>query len=274
MNINECLRGVFYFCNRYFLRRKFLTAQIPEFNLQMKFKTEDAAGRRMYRRRNYEPHLTAFVRKNVQLSEEDIAIDVGGNLGWFTLLLSQTTKGIVHSFEPDPLNFELLSHNVSVNGAKRVTLNQCAVADKEEKMTLFLYPDKNRGRHSLLPINDGETVEVETIQLDNYCERNNIDPAKVKFVKIDIEGFEPQALRGASSLLSTEAIFLVEFVPHYMEKGGVSINEYLEFMYSFGLEAYKIDENTSTAEKIDRNFLIAQRDPLDLIWAQGKRSFD
>ncbi|MDF1658919.1 MAG: FkbM family methyltransferase [Verrucomicrobiales bacterium] len=274
MNISECYRGILYFCNRYFLRRRFLTAHIPELELVVKFKTEDAAGRRMYRRRNYEPHLTKFVRRNVQLGEGDIAIDVGGNLGWFTLLLSRTTEGTIHCFEPDPLNFELLTHNMSVNGVTRASLNQCAVADKEDTMTLYLYPDKNRGRHSLLPINEGETVDVKTIKLDSYCESNSIDPSTVKFVKIDIEGFEPQALRGAASLLQSDAIFLVEYVPHYMEKGGVSISEYLDFMYSFGLEAYKVDQDTSETEKLDRARLLAQETPLDLVWAKGERSFN
>lgn len=264
------LKGLNYLISRYVLRRPYLSAVIPEFGFRMTFKTEDAAGRRMYRRGNYEPHLTKFVTEHVKLREGDVAFDIGANLGWFSLLLNSTTGGFVHAFEPDPLNFDLLSKNIAQNGAERILPVRSAVADQIGEMTLYLYPDKNRGRHSLLPINEGEKVSVQTITLDQYAEDSNIDPKTVRFIKIDIEGFETVALKGARKVLESGPMVLAEFVPEYMEKGGLSVSEYLDYMHSFGFEPHVVDVGSGAPRSVDLDFLKTHRAPLDLAWIRGR----
>jgi FkbM family methyltransferase len=89
---------------------------------------------------------------------------------------------------------------------------------------LHLYDDKNRGRHSLLPISDGEQINVKTTCLDTYLKSQDIDSSAVTFIKIDIEGFEQVALKGASQTLSQRPMILSEFVTDYVKKGGLSVD--------------------------------------------------
>ncbi|MDF2376643.1 MAG: FkbM family methyltransferase [Verrucomicrobiales bacterium] len=220
----------------------------------------------MYRRGNYEPHLTRFVNEHVSLWSEDHAFDVGAHLGWYSLLLNSQGQGNIHSFEPDPMNFSLLSENLEMNHAGRVKTNQAAVGETPGTLTLHLYPDKNRGRHSILPINDGEKVEVEAVSLDDYCRSLEIDPALVRFVKIDVEGFEPIALKGASEILKANPLILSEYAPEYMEKGGISIPDYLEMMFGNGFSAYKIDEEG--IEVINRDDLSKVSEAIDVVWSK------
>jgi len=260
------LKDLKYLLNRYVLRRRFLVADTLEPPFSIRFKTEDAAGRRMYRRGNYEPHLTAFVSQYVALGQDDHAFDVGANLGWYSLLLNLQGSGNIHAFEPDPVNFSLLSENLERNGANNANATRAAVSDSSGTLTLHLYPDKNRGRHSALPINDGEKIEVESVSLDDYCRRKEIDPASVRFIKIDVEGFEPIALKGASEILRAKPIVLSEFAPEYMIKGGISIPDYLEKMFGYGFSCYRIDEDG--IEKVEKECLLKAREAIDIVWSK------
>lgn len=153
-----------------------------------------------------------------------------------------------------------------MNHAGRGKTNQAAVGETPGILTLHLYPDKNRGRHSILPINDGEKVEVEAVSLDDYCRSLEIDPALVRFVKIDVEGFEPIALKGASEILKANPLILSEYGPEYMEKGGISIPDYLEMMFGNGFSAYKIDEEG--IEVINRDDLSKVSEAIDVVWSK------
>ena len=86
----------------------------------------------------YEPNQTKIVKKYVH--EGDVVIDVGAHVGYYTLLMAQLVgkNGKVYSFEPDPVNFELLKKSVEINGFENVVLIQKAVSDTTEKIKLFL----------------------------------------------------------------------------------------------------------------------------------------
>src|SRR5262245_13382224 len=78
----------------------------------------------------FEPFETKLVLENI--CRGDWVIDVGANIGYYTLLFAQKVgqRGRVFAFEPDPENFELLEHNVRQNGYDNVVLVNKAVAEK------------------------------------------------------------------------------------------------------------------------------------------------
>ena len=108
-------------------------------------------GRKIFTRNNdglalsifkiYEPDQTEIVKKYVH--EGDIVIDVGAHVGYYTLLMAQLVgkNGKVYSFEPDPVNFQLLKKSVEINEFENVILIQKAVSDTNEKVKLFLGDD-------------------------------------------------------------------------------------------------------------------------------------
>ena len=91
-------------------------------------------GRKMFTQNNdglalsifkiYEPNQTEIVKKYVH--EGDIVVDIGAHVGYYTLLMAQLVgkNGKVYSFEPDPVNFQLLKKSVEINGFENVVLIQ------------------------------------------------------------------------------------------------------------------------------------------------------
>jgi len=143
------------------------------------------------------------------LKRGNTVIDVGANLGWFTLLSAGIVgpEGHVISVEPEPLNFSRLSRSVELNRFENVTTIQKALSDREGNATLHL-SEGSTGDHSIkwdsLGGRLGRSIEVRTATLDSISRAYNI--RHVDLLKIDVEGLEPEVLLGAKELLEESLI--------------------------------------------------------------------
>lgn len=259
------IQSLKYVFNRFVLRKPYLVATSQRNKAKFKFKTEDVVGRHIYKRGDYEPHLSNFISENLSFGPGDVVFDIGANIGWYSVLFGNIlpTGCKVYAFEPDPLNYKLLVNNVELNAISNVETVNAAVADKNETKKLYRYSSKNLGRHSLLEINEGDFVEVEAIVLDDFVKQRGLDYSSIKFIKIDIEGYEYFALSGAEIILKHVACVVSEFVPRHMIKGGVEPSMFIDLMMCSGLRAHII--KSGAAEAIDREQLLAQ-DACDIIW--------
>lgn len=257
--------ALMYVVNRFILRRSFLVASRTRRGLKLKFKTEDVVGRHIYKNGDYESHISDFVSKKITFEVGDIAIDVGANIGWYSLLFSRIMpKGsVVYAFEPDPLNYDLLVNNISLNKTDNIVPVNCALSDKKEIKKLYRYSSKNLGRHSLLDINSTDYVEVQTNVMDDFLSEKRVDFSRIKLVKIDIEGYEYFALRGAQKVLGHVKYLISEFVPGHMKKGGVEPELLIDLLSNAGL-----NPNIIVAGKlvsVTKQELL-QKDACDIIW--------
>lgn len=133
------------------------------------------------------------------LIEKDmVVVDVGAYIGLYTCMAADIVgnDGKVLSFEPDPINHEQLLNNIKINGYKNVSVVQCALADVPGKANLYI---KHHGTVSSLT-GEGKCVNVEVDTLDNVTARRGIE--KVDLIKIDVEGFELQVLKGAEKTIN------------------------------------------------------------------------
>lgn len=143
----------------------------------------------------------------------DHVVDAGANIGYISLLLSRIVgpQGVVHSFEPVPATFELLANNLRVLGLANVRARQAAVSDApgRARMTTPEYADggENLYESRLVEGSEAGTCEVEVVRLDAALGQ---DARRVTFVKVDVEGHELAALRGAAGLLEAAPALLVE----------------------------------------------------------------
>lgn len=130
----------------------------------------------------------------------DQVLDVGANIGFFTLVASALTgpTGRVASFEPHPDNAEALRRNVTANQLNQVEVVEAAVSDRNGESGLHLNTSDQVA--SLVVARTNETVSVQTVTVDAEIQRLDLRPA---FVKIDVEGHEDAVVRGMTETLRT-----------------------------------------------------------------------
>ena len=224
-------------------------------------------GRKMFTQNNdglalsifkiYEPNQTEIVKKYVH--EGDIVIDIGAHVGYYTLLMAQLVgeNGKVYSFEPDPVNFQLLKKSVEINGFENVVLIQKAVSNITDKVKLFLGDDDSAiNRIYDAKLGDAkESIDVESVTIDEYFKE---DDELVNFIKIDSEGSEVKIINGMKQFLSRnqELVMMTEFFPFLIKKSGDEPNQYLKSLEKSGFSLYNIlDKNEKTNKINSENFL-------------------
>lgn len=133
----------------------------------------------------------------------DWAIDVGANVGHYTIPLSRLVgaRGRVLAFEPVPETFELLTANIAAAGLRNVSLFNAAVSDHSATATMsipkFQSGLTNYYRAALTLAADDWSVL--TLSVDSV-----LPPQPVALIKIDVEGHELQALTGMQKLLARD----------------------------------------------------------------------
>ncbi|MDD2720516.1 MAG: FkbM family methyltransferase [Gallionella sp.] len=182
------------------------------------------------------------------LPEDGTFIDIGANIGSFTLVAAHIAPhGQVHSFEPSDHHFCRLSHNVALNSFNNVTLNKLGLNDQPGSATLFL-PSvcgemNNSGAASLYAAASAPgaqvTEEVALVTLDDYVQEKNIQ--QIDLIKIDIEGAEFNALKGAAATLARfRPIVLMEMDKDSMQRAACKPEDILDFWRGLGYTVGRI----------------------------------
>lgn len=143
------------------------------------------------------------------LSKQDIVFDVGTNIGSVANWFASRTQH-VHCFEPHPDNLRMTSEQIEIRKTKNITLSQIALGSQPG--TLQLNVKSFHGHHSLIDTKITPTIEkidVKVDTVDRYCMTMNIE--QIDFLKVDVEGFEEEVLKGAKGMLSNGKIKLVLF---------------------------------------------------------------
>jgi len=192
----------------------------------------------------HEPATTNLFKK--LLKKGDVVIDLGANIGYFTLLAARLVgeRGRVYAFEPEPVNFKFLKKNIELNNYSQVEAYQMAVAEKSGKTRLYIC-SYDSGHHTINQFNgikdysrgrevEKKWIEVETTSLDKFLEGRE---KRVDLIKMDIEGAEPMALSGMDKTLkeNTNLKMIIEFFPLLIRKMGFSPEEFIQKL----LEVYK-----------------------------------
>jgi len=184
-------------------------------------------------------------------------LDVGANLGYYTLLFARAVgvSGRVFAFEPVEDNVKLLEQNIELNGYRNVTVIRKAVIDTTGLGQMFL-STSCCGNHTLFaPEENSSSVRVETISLDEYFHEYR---GRIDFVKIDAEGAEGRIVRGMHFLLNENRHMkiVIEYWPFGLKKSGIPPREFLGFLARHEFELYRIDE---------RSGLLVHSSPNDLL---------
>jgi FkbM family methyltransferase len=184
----------------------------------------------------YESGVTRIFKR--VLKRGDKVIDVGANIGWFTLLAAGLVgeKGLVMSFEPEPYNFSLLTKSVERNQFSNVVLFKEVASDVDGTKRLNLNEHGNPGAHSIARDTGGESILVQSSRLETAAEKARLD--RIDLVKIDAEGAEPQVISGMKSLIADGKV--LHMVVEWNPKEWASNSELLSWVFEV-FDIYRID---------------------------------
>lgn len=153
----------------------------------------------------FEPHCLAIVKKLLRTG--DTFVDIGGNIGLYTIYGSQIVglAGKVLTFEPIPSHCVRIRENLALNNITNFIVFETALGDKTGIVDLEIPEGGNQGCFSVSnnaePIKSGENKTRAKISRFDDVIRDN-DPSKISLIKIDIEGAEFMALQGMQEMFS------------------------------------------------------------------------
>jgi FkbM family methyltransferase len=170
-------------------------------------------------------------------------LDIGANVGLYSLLLSRLVgeAGSVIAIEPDPNLFAALESSCQVNSAENIELHNVAAAAKPGRLSLYRsllnagdnrIGSKDRGRST-------RRIETQAMTIDEIVGSRRVD-----FIKLDVQGWEGQVLRGMRAVMERNPAIeiLFEFWPFGLREAGWNPLDVLSELESFGLHIYSLDD--------------------------------
>ncbi len=207
----------------------------------------------------WEPDITQVFLNTLEDGMK--VIEIGANIGYFTLLASSSVgnKGKVFAFEANPSTFKILHNNLDINGLLgKVELVNKAVYDKSTKLKFNSLSNHQGGSsiasfstETLNYFNDTcTTIDIDAVSLDDYFKD---EFPLIDFMKIDAEGSEPFIFRGMRNLLKKQKKIniICEFNQPLIKGVGEDPADFLEYIKESGFEIRKISRN---GRALDCNF--------------------
>jgi len=194
-----------------------------------------------------EIYLENVYERNYSIHPNDIVIDVGANVGIFTVKSSIKVgqAGKVYAIEPIEENFKLLKNNCDVNNLVNVVCIRKACGSKSGKAIML--KSRSSALHSLKDFGvaniknsefSQEEVEVDCETLDNICKELGV--SRIDFLKIDVEGAELEVLKGAEESLKITRNIAMELhyegedeeVRRFLEERGFTVKIVESMLYA------------------------------------------
>ena len=206
----------------------------------------------------WEPDFTRWI--GGRLRPGDTFIDVGANIGYYSLLASRLVgkSGSVIALEASPTTFRALESNLARNRVRNVRAVNVAVSDSSGLAKVFRGPEENHGLSTVL---ESESLryhchfecEVETAPLSAVLRDEEM--RKARLIKIDVEGAEWRVIAGMGPLLysgRTDLEVMVETSPERLAQEGKNPTDLLKVFASAGFHAYKLENDYSPESYLPR----------------------
>lgn len=197
----------------------------------------------------WEPGLTRLLESRLRLG--DCFVDVGANIGYFTLLASRLVgeRGTVVAVEASPTTADSLRANIRLNLAQNVRVIQAAATDQRGSVPLYAGPRDNSGAASLRSrVGRLPEAAVEGIPLTEMLSEE--EWSRATLIKIDVEGAEAEVLKSILAnpgVLRADAEIVVEMTPEWLSSIGESAERLIAAFEELGFTAYELSGALSGA---------------------------
>ncbi|WP_436929530.1 FkbM family methyltransferase [Halosimplex halobium] len=224
---------------------RYLELDVLDFRLRVDA-LDEGLSRELLRDGVREPLATEAYRRELARLEDDrgplTVVDVGANIGYFALQYPALSRrdGEVIAIEPLPDNVALLEDNVALNGFEEsVSCHQCAVGSSSGRTTMHVSTHSNWGTVGDTMGMDHfvDEVEVPVRRLDDLLRDQGVALDAVDAVRMDVQGYEYEVVRGMSELLDRGdlAVLFLEIHPWYLQETG-EYDEFVETLDAAGFE--------------------------------------
>jgi FkbM family methyltransferase len=215
-------------------------------------KSEPEFGKTISEFGNWEPHLGMILREHLRAG--DVFVDVGANVGVMSFLAAKLVgpTGKIIAFEPDAENAKMFLRGVLENNfGAFVRLYQFALADRQSLFAL-----EGSSNTYLVDPDDSQRI-VQSVVADEILRVE----ARIDFIKIDIEGYEPHALSGLRGILAQRRpMVLCEFNPRCLrDHAGKSVE-------LFARELFELSTNICAIEYSGRQNPLTKAEDLIELW--------
>ena len=183
-----------------------------------------------------------FIVDKIEQHPDPVFVDVGANIGMYSFI--NKNRGFkIYSFEPNPVAFLALQENLKLNQTNTEIFN---LACGREETNLFLTPEETTWLAGTISITDTRTyIPTKVVKIDDYVKE------KVTHMKLDIEGFEGEALKGSERILREDGpVLFMEISNEYLAAYQWDTKGLQTFLKEFGYNKGKvIDHNNYIFEK-------------------------
>ena len=242
----------------------------------------EGLGRCMYYFGKWEPNLSQWLSK--RLGPNDVFVDIGANVGYFSLLASRLvgSGGKVVAIEALPEIYGLLRGNIEKNAATNVRAVNLAVWDSNAELKIFTHPNNHVGCTTVMKAWAGrwgleEFSKVRAVPLPGILE--NAEAGRVRLIKIDVEGAEWHVLKGLESMLSgcrQDLEIIVEVTPVALAAEGKSWRDIFGFFERYAFHPYVIPNDYSVdaylrptrLDKLQRALELKADEQCDLVFSK------
>ncbi len=157
----------------------------------------------------FEPANTAVFKALIRPG--DVCFDVGACFGFYTCAFAKWGAR-VYAFEPLPSSFALNTETVQLNGCQSAVKNfNCGLGERAGTLRVYAFKNLSDGHASLSDLGRDDAVphECPITTLDDFCAGQGIE--RISFLKMDVEGFEYEVLKGGQKILSRADAPIVHF---------------------------------------------------------------
>ncbi len=209
----------------------------------------------------------SFRRVSLLLGKDGVAIDVGANIGLFSLHMANIVggEGKIYAFEPTGSAFQRLMVNKQLNpefdqiiSCYQAYINDTGQPIKDERFySSWQLNQGNAGKH---PKHFGDIQDAsgaDALTLDDFADLNKNELSRVDLIKIDVDGYELMVLNGAKKLIKKYKPFILcEVSSHTFKEHGYSLNDFIDIVNELDYCIYneknmkKIQKDSEILEKI------------------------
>ncbi|MBK9282900.1 MAG: FkbM family methyltransferase [Sphingobacteriaceae bacterium] len=186
-----------------------------------------------------------------QVKKDFVIVDVGANIGYTALRMANLSgsSGTVYAFEPDSFNFSKLQEHVKLNPHLNVIPINSGLSSEKTNLKLNIFEEKNRGMNRVSTDDNSNYSIISVNTLDNFSQEFKWE--KIDVIKIDVEGYEYNVLKGSAKILKEiRPLLFIEVDDINLKQYGSSAKQLINLLHENNYQCV----HAKVGEKVTENY--------------------